>query len=118
VELMVVATVRGADGLALSSRNAYLSTSDRERALALSRALRQVECAALNGEWDAGVLGKKLAGALPGVTVEYAAIVDPDTLEPVEDVRGGALVAVAAKFGDTRLIDNVMLARQPIEVAR
>jgi len=118
VELVVVGTVRAADGLALSSRNAYLSASDRERALVLSRALRQVERAAANGEWDARVLGGELAAALQGVTVEYAAIVDPGTLEPVEDVRSGALIAVAAKFGDTRLIDNVMLAPQPAEALR
>lgn len=118
VELVVVGTVRAVDGLALSSRNAYLNAGERERSLVLSQALRQVERAALSGEWDARVLGRQLAAALQGVAVEYAAIVDPDTLESVEDVRPGALVAVAAKFGDTRLIDNVVLRPQPTQVVR
>jgi pantoate--beta-alanine ligase len=118
VELLVVETVRAADGLALSSRNAYLSASERERALVLSRALCQVKQAAANGEWDIRVLGGELAAALQGEAVEYAAIVDGETLEPVEDVRRGALVAVAAKFGDTRLIDNVVLAPQLEKAAR
>jgi pantoate--beta-alanine ligase len=118
VELVVVGTVRAADGLAMSSRNAFLSNGERERSMVLSRALRQVERAASNGEWHACVLGRELVDALQGVAVEYAAIVDPGSLEPVEDIRRGALVAVAAKFGDTRLIDNVVLTPQPGEALR
>jgi pantoate--beta-alanine ligase len=109
VELVVGPTVRDADGLALSSRNAYLSAEERVAALVLSRALYEVEAAAARGVRDASALRGMLLTSLDGVALEYAEIVDEHTLAPLSDVRGGALVAVAAKFGSTRLIDNVVL---------
>lgn len=112
VQLDVCPTVREPDGLALSSRNSYLNSEQRRQALVLSRALMAVERAAKGGELDSG---KLLAVALrilegePGVLVDYCRIVDPDTLEDVPDVDHGALVAVAARVGSTRLIDNLLL---------
>ena len=114
VELVVCPTVRETDGLALSSRNRYLSAAERGEALALSRALAAAEAAFADGvRADGGLL--RAAGAVlrrvPGVSVDYLALVDPDTLEPLEFVDAGrvGLLAVAAWVGATRLIDNVLL---------
>ena len=109
VRLVVCPTVREPDGLAMSSRNRYLSAEERVRALALSRGLECVQKAWLTGESKAGALREALLGELGGVQVDYAEVVDEHTLEPVADVRGGALVAVAAYLGQTRLIDNLVL---------
>jgi pantoate--beta-alanine ligase len=112
VQLDVCPTVREPDGLALSSRNRNLDREQRRQALVLSRVLRAVLELVQNGEQDSAEL---LAAALrifseePGVQVDYCSIVDPETLEDVSDVRDGALVAVAARVGATRLIDNLLL---------
>lgn len=112
VQLDVCPTVREPDGLAMSSRNSYLTPGQRRQALVLSRALLAVERAARGGEHDSG---KLLAVALrileeePGVVVDYCRIVDPNTLEDVPNVSRGALVAVAAQVGSTRLIDNLLV---------
>jgi pantoate--beta-alanine ligase len=112
VQLDVCPTVREPDGLALSSRNSYLTPEQRRQALVLSRALLAVEREAKGGELDSG---KLLAVALrileeePEVVVDYCRIVDPDTLEDLPDAGPGALVAVAARVGSTRLIDNLLL---------
>lgn len=103
-------TVREADGLALSSRNRYLSAEDRTRALALSSVLRQIAEAISAGKTDPAPLieaGRaRLAEA--GVDVEYLSICDADTLDDVAAVAGPVLVAVAGRVGTTRLIDNVL----------
>ncbi|MBV8438672.1 MAG: pantoate--beta-alanine ligase [Silvibacterium sp.] len=112
LELVVCPIVRDPDGLALSSRNRYLTSEERKRALVLSRALRWVEDGAARGTMDAGQL---IRGALavcseePDVRVDYCKVVDPDTLEDVSDISAGALAAIAAFVGTTRLIDNVLL---------
>jgi pantoate--beta-alanine ligase len=112
VQLDVCPTVREPDGLALSSRNRNLSGEERRQALVLSRALQAVERQVRGGKQDSAAL---LAEALrilqeePAVKVDYCRIVDPDTLEDVPDVRHGALVAVAARVGKTRLIDNLLV---------
>ena len=112
VQLEVCPTVREADGLALSSRNRNLSDEQRRQALVLSRALGGVQKQFQAGEHDSA---KLLAEALrvireePTVEVDYLRVVDPLTLEDVTDVRQGALVAVAARVGATRLIDNLLL---------
>jgi len=112
VQLDVCPTVREPDGLALSSRNRYLDSEQRRQAMVLSRALLAVEREAKGGELDSG---KLLAVALrilaeePAVLVDYCRIVDPDTLEDVREVGHGAMVAVAARVGSTRLIDNLVL---------
>lgn len=112
VELVVCPIVREPDGLAMSSRNAYLTPEQRKQALVLSRALQRVETAARNGERESEkliALGKKVLAEEPAARLDYFAIVGRDTLEPVQDVSGGALVAVAAWIGSTRLIDNMLL---------
>lgn len=114
VRMVVCATVRDADGLALSSRNRYLSAEERGQALVISRNLEEVRVRAEAGVHGAGELLAVLRGGLEGaagVRVEFAEIVDEETLEAVEDVRRGALVAVSAWVGTTRLIDNVVLPR-------
>lgn len=110
VEIDVVPTVRELDGLALSSRNTYLSTDERRAALALSRSLRAVEQAWRGGEADPRALARRGLDVLttPGVSPEYVAIVD-DQLRPVARVDARSVVAVAARVGKTRLIDNVAL---------
>lgn len=112
LELVVCPTVREPDGLAMSSRNRYLSPEDRQHALALSRSLRAVEEQVTAGVVDAAALiqaGLAVLAAEPGVRVDYFRIVAPDTLEDRPDVREGALVAVAAWVGPARLIDNVVV---------
>jgi pantoate--beta-alanine ligase len=112
VELVVCPIVREPDGLAMSSRNAYLSPEQRQQALVLHRSLIRVRAAAEAGERDAAKLieiGKQTIAEEAGARLDYFAIVDPDTLDPVTDISHGALVAVAAYVGATRLIDNIVL---------
>ncbi len=112
LDLVVCPTVRDADGLALSSRNRYLSAEERQHALAIPRALEQIPASLASPAELRGWLRQRLEQA-PGLRLEYAEVVDRQTLEPVTDLRRGALVAVAAHVGRTRLIDNVLLeARQ------
>jgi len=110
LEVDVAPTVRELDGLALSSRNAYLQGDERRAALALSRALRAVEQAWRGGEADAGPLARRGLDVLraPGVAPEYLALVD-DRMRPVARVDARTVVLVAARIGKTRLIDNVVL---------
>jgi pantoate--beta-alanine ligase len=113
VELVVCPIVREKDGLAMSSRNAYLSPIERKQALVLNRSLMRVQHLADTGERDVAKLvetGKSVLAEEPAARLDYFAIVDPNTLEPVSDISRGALVAVAANVGATRLIDNILLA--------
>ena len=115
VQLIVAPIVREADGLALSSRNAYLTAEQRRQALVLHRALMQVQAVANSGETRAEQLRSAALAVLcsePSAKLDYFTIVDPDTLEPVDDVSQGALAAVAAEFGVTRLIDNLLLPKR------
>jgi pantoate--beta-alanine ligase len=112
VEIVVGPIVREPDGLAMSSRNAYLDVTQRKQALVLSRALRAVEAQVCAGEISTNRLAEAAKGIFagePGVRVDYIALVNPDTLSPIDDARKGALVAVAAYVGNTRLIDNVLI---------
>jgi pantoate--beta-alanine ligase len=112
VEIMVGPIVREADGLAMSSRNMYLDQQQRKQALVLSRALSRIQFLSDQGEKSAAALiaaGKEVVAEEAGVKLDYLEIVDRDTLDPVEDVRKGALVAIAAWVGKTRLIDNVVV---------
>jgi pantoate--beta-alanine ligase len=109
VELAVLPTVREPDGLALSSRNVRLSPDERRRATALSRALRAAEAAIGAGERDAAAIGATARAAMGDVEPEYLALVDPDSFQPVQNLNGRVLVAVAARIGDTRLIDNTII---------
>lgn len=110
----VVPTVRERDGLALSSRNAFLTEADRAQALGLSRALAAAVAAFESGERLAAALERVMRGGLavhPGVAVEYIAVVDPRSLEPVTSADDGTVILIAARVGSTRLIDNVILSK-------
>jgi len=112
VRIRACPLVRDADGLATSSRNAYLSKVERERALALSQALLAAGGRIRAGERDAETLRGEVADALEaadGLEVRYVAVVDPDTLAPLESVGEQVLVAAAVRVGRTRLIDNALL---------
>jgi pantoate--beta-alanine ligase len=116
VEIVVCPIVREPDGLALSSRNAYLNGEERKRALVLYASLERVRQLVESGERDGSRLvaaGREEFARESNQTVrlDYFEIVDPATLDPVRDVSGGALAAVAAYVGNTRLIDNLLLAR-------
>ncbi len=112
VEIVVCPIVRESDGLAMSSRNAYLDPRQRKQATVLYRSLMRVQTLADTGERSAEALvraGKDVIAEDPGVRLDYFEIVNPDTLDPLDDISQGALVAVAAFVGSTRLIDNVVL---------
>jgi pantoate--beta-alanine ligase len=111
-EIVVCPIVREHDGLALSSRNIYLSDEEREWALTLSRAVREAEALYASGERRAGRFtqaARMTFAAMPQIRVDYIALVDWATLEPVEVAAPGSLFAVAAWVGATRLIDNTVL---------
>jgi pantoate--beta-alanine ligase len=112
VRIEVCPTVREPDGLALSSRNVHLKGADRERALALRDALRAAEAALAAGERETPALRDAALAAMHGRGVEpdYLEVVSTDDLSPVARVDGEALLAVAARVGPTRLIDNTILS--------
>jgi pantoate--beta-alanine ligase len=109
LRLVISPIVRDSDGLAISSRNAFLSGEERRAALALSRSLKQAEQFAQAGEADASLLRaeiEKVFASEPRVHLEYAALVDPVKLQPVERVTPGCVALLAARVGNARLIDN------------
>ena len=112
VRVEICPTVREPDGLALSSRNAHLAGPDRDRALALNSALRAAADAVDAGERDPAAVAATARAAMTDFSVEpeYLALVDPATLDPVTSIEGDVLVALAARVGNTRLIDNVLLS--------
>jgi pantoate--beta-alanine ligase len=112
VEVVVCPIVREADGLAMSSRNSYLSPAERKQALVLFRALSRVQTLADQGEANSSQLiaaAKSVFAEEPAVRLDYVEIVNAESLEPLTGISSGALVAVAAFVGKTRLIDNVLL---------
>lgn len=112
VEVRPVPTVREPDGLAMSSRNVYLSPEERQGALVLSRSLRMAQERVAEGERDMVSLleaMKRMIAAEPLASIDYVQIVDYDTLKPLERLEGKALAALAVRFGKTRLIDNCIL---------
>ena len=119
VEIVVCPIVREPDGLAMSSRNAYLDPTQRKQALVLHRSLQRVEELANAGERNASALVAAARQIFAeenseenSVRLDYFEIVDPDTLDPVDNISAGALVAVAAYVGTTRLIDNILLEKK------
>jgi pantoate--beta-alanine ligase len=115
VRLEVAPTVREADGLAMSSRNGRLSSDERARAVALVLGLRAAAAAAAGGECDTGRLRDAAVAAMAehAVEPEYVALVDPESFQAVETARDRVLVAVAARVGAIRLIDNLLLDLRP-----
>jgi pantoate--beta-alanine ligase len=112
VQVVGCPIVREPDGLAMSSRNVYLSPEERVRALVLHRSLQRAEKEFRSGEVNAAQLNKAARNVIAGepqVRLDYLEIVDPETLAPVDTIAQSALVAVAAYVGPTRLIDNVVL---------
>jgi pantoate--beta-alanine ligase len=112
VEIIGAPTVREADGLACSSRNQYLNQAEREQAPALQRALQEARRLTANGERSAPVIleaARKVIAAAPLGRIDYLELVDAGTLQPIAVVGPDSLIAVAAFFGQTRLIDNLRL---------
>jgi pantoate--beta-alanine ligase len=112
LEIIGCPTVREADGLAVSSRNAYLSAAERTQATCLYRGLRQARAAIQQGETDpaavtAGV--RQLIEDAGPAKVDYISVVDPETMQLVEQITGPVLVALAVRIGSTRLIDNMQV---------
>ena len=113
LQIVVCATVREPDGVAYSSRNSYLSAEERSRASVLYRSLRLAENLIHSGAREAaGVEGemRKLIQDVSGAELDYARVVDPATLEALQQINGEVLAAVAVRFGKTRLIDNLIIA--------
>ncbi len=114
VEIVACSIVREPDGLAISSRNRCLTPEQRIRATILHRALDAAADLHAHGERNSQALTAtmlQMLAADPSVIVEYAAVVDPNTLLPLSDTTRGALIAVAAHFGETRLIDNHLIGK-------
>jgi pantoate--beta-alanine ligase len=112
VRLRTCPTVREADGLALSSRNPYLDPNQRHEAPVLYRALEEARRLVEQGERDAAVVQRTLAARIhetPGAVLDYVAVVDADTLQALDRLQGEVLLALAVKFGATRLIDNLQV---------
>lgn len=111
ITIVPVPIVREDDGLAMSSRNAYLSAIDRERAVVLSRSLKLAQQLVASGETSSSAIKaameKLILSEVPDAKVDYIEVVDDDTVQPVQRVTGPALIALAVKIGSTRLIDNV-----------
>jgi pantoate--beta-alanine ligase len=111
VRIEVCPTVREPDGLALSSRNAHLSSAERERATALHQALEQARQAIAAGEHDPRMIAREAEETLKsnGIATDYFELVDADTLAPASQINGNVLAVVAGRVGTTRLIDNALL---------
>jgi pantoate--beta-alanine ligase len=112
IEIVTAPIVREADGLAMSSRNIYLSEAEREDALSLNQSLNMVKQMIENGERDANLLKRKIQEMInvkSHTKIDYVSIVDTNNLEEVENISGEVLIALAVFVGKTRLIDNVMV---------
>lgn len=112
VEMVICPTVRETDGLAMSSRNRYLSPLERERAPGIYQALLELKQEIVQGARDASELAGRLRQrlkAIPGAELDYADLMDTRTLAPVDRLQGEILAAVAVRFGSTRLIDNLLV---------
>jgi len=120
VAIVACPIVREPSGLALSSRNQYLSDADRDRAAALSQALRRAEIAVRDGERDSAAIVDRVrshCATVPELALEYIELVDPVSLAPLDRLDRSGLLAIAARLGSTRLIDNVVLMTRPPIIA-
>lgn len=112
VEIVGVRTVRAPNGLALSSRNAYLSEEQSEAAAMLRRGLREAETLWGRGVREAAILRSAVRAVIseePALALQYVSVADPESLEELDEIEDAALVSLAARIGKTRLIDNVTL---------
>ncbi len=112
LDLFILPTVREADGLAMSSRNKYLNSGEREEAPVLYKSLLLARELVARGERDPLIIGKNMEDLIcsaRGAVVDYLEIVDTEELKPLKSIKGRCLVAVAVKFGTTRLIDNIFV---------
>jgi len=112
LEIVVCPTVREPDGLAVSSRNQYLGSQEREEATVIYRALQKGGELIHAGQTDASRIIDEVCGVLrrvPALQVEYVSLVDAESLQEIEQVRGKVLLAVAGRLGSTRLIDNILV---------
>jgi pantoate--beta-alanine ligase len=112
LEIVTCPTVREPDGLAMSSRNTYLNTDQREAATVLYRALELAQQLYGNGERDANTIRRRMTEMIerePLAVIDYISVADTETLKELDNIEGKALVSMAVKFGTTRLIDNVVL---------
>jgi len=107
IEIVPMPLIREADGLALSSRNKYLSPEERTRALCISRSLLRAQATLQAGERDAVTIVDSVRQGMAETDIDYVALVDASSMQPVARVEGPVFVAVAAKVGETRLIDNI-----------
>jgi pantoate--beta-alanine ligase len=112
LEVVGYPTVREEGGLAMSSRNTYLSTDERDRALLINRSMKRLEEMVRGGETRTAVLkdeARKMLGVKDGIDIDYISICDTETLDDLERIDGRALLAMAVRVGKTRLIDNTIL---------
>jgi pantoate--beta-alanine ligase len=112
IQIRICPIVRETDGLAMSSRNRYLAPGERGQALVLSYAIQQAKQAVDQGERDANQVKQmvqKIIASAPHAMIDYVEIVDSESLEPISQLKGSILIAVAVEFGKTRLIDNVVV---------
>ena len=112
IKIKIIPIVREKDGLAMSSRNKYLSSQERKKALSLNRSLESAKDLYKKGERDSYKIIKKMQGMIPqnnGTKIDYIDVVDIEDLKPVKRISGKTLVALAVKVGKTRLIDNTIL---------
>ena len=115
LEMVILPTVREADGLAVSSRNVYLNAEERKAAAVLYRALKLAQQLWSDGERDAERIRRQMRELIkkePLATIDYVSIADAETLEELDEVRAGALVSMAVKIGTTRLIDNIVVVER------
>jgi pantoate--beta-alanine ligase len=114
VEILAVPTVRDEDGVALSSRNAYLREEERIAARAIPGVLQMATRRVADGEWDAaGVVraAREILESEPLVEIDYVELVEPATLQPLDEIAAEAYLLIAVRIGKTRLIDNILLRR-------
>jgi pantoate--beta-alanine ligase len=112
IEIVIAPTMREPDGLAMSSRNSYLSPEERKESAVLYQALQLAENLIRQGEKEAGTIIKEmeiLIRSKPSARIDYVSIVDTENLQPVKKIEGEVLIALAVRFGKTRLIDNILL---------
>src|ERR1700719_3338012 len=109
IDIVALPTVREEDGLACSSRNAYLNAGERKQAAVLRKALLAAEDSGKNSAKEVVDLTRKIISEAPLARVDYVDLVDAETLQPIESVKATSVLAVAVFFGKTRLIDNIML---------